>query len=364
VAGSNQVKPSQVKLFPILAALSRAVRREVGSFRTLTVNNFFFFIALMAYSAQQSSLEPKSAYPFLLLLLIVMLFPLSSDPLDKVPPSRRALWPLSSGQRIELRIASVLLSPVLWLAIALMLFRRIRPATAMAFFTAVAGVQIVALFGRAALSKMPRWSALKYVPSFPGKLGGLIRNHLRQLFQVLDSYVALILVLASCAYRFLANKPDPEAFSILALMIALIMSTYAQCLFGLDPQTRYRLFPLHGWEVLLSKDVAFLALLLVLVLPLDPIAGLTFGLFALAVGHHASVFEQLRLRRWRFSGGRAYIGVIQCIGGFVFGISAHRVSPAFLFVSAAAWLISLVVYGWLWGRHSCRRAGYPAGLSV
>jgi hypothetical protein len=45
------------------------------------------------------------------------------------------------------------------------------------------------------------------------------------------------------------------------------MSTYAQSLFGLElgsgsGMTRYHLLPLGGWEILLAKDIAFLAMLL------------------------------------------------------------------------------------------------------
>src|SRR5206468_2459534 len=82
-------------------------RRDVNTFGSLQVNNFFLFIVLIVYAASQSGVEPKSAYPFLLLMLIVMLFPLSSDPLEKVPASRRARWPLSSRQKTALRVASV-----------------------------------------------------------------------------------------------------------------------------------------------------------------------------------------------------------------------------------------------------------------
>lgn len=344
------------RLLAILGALARAVRRDVGTFGSLGLNNFFFFIFLMMYGAAESHMEPKSAYPFLLLVLIVLLFPLSSDPLDKVPPSRRALWPLTRSQRIGLRIASLLLSPVLWLALVLFLFKRIDAPVAIAFLTALIGVQAIASLARTLASRGPRlrWTPLKWMPPLPGKLGGLIRNHLRQIFQVLDLYVALILTLSAVAYRLLAAHPDSDAFPILSVMVACAMSTYAQVLFGLDrtsgAMSRYRLFPLRGWQILIAKDIAFLVVVLVLVLPLQPLPGLSFALFALAVGHHTSVLEKIPLRRWRFTGGRPAIGVIQCIGGFVFGLSAYRTSPAYALISFAIYLLSLAFYGWRWDR--------------
>ena len=75
------------RLAAILKAIGRAIRRDLGTFGQLKTNNFFLFIALMIYSAAQSGVAPSSAYPLLLLLFLVMLFPLSSDPLDKVPPA-------------------------------------------------------------------------------------------------------------------------------------------------------------------------------------------------------------------------------------------------------------------------------------
>ena len=322
----------------ILAALSRAVRRDTGSFSPAGFNNLFFFVGVILLGAFESGVEPKASYPFFLFILLVMMFPLSGDPLDKIPPSRLGLWPLSPRQRIEIRIASILVSPVLWLGVALILFKRIRPAIAIAFLTAVIGVQILATVARAIPHQ--RGGALKMI-----RFGGLIRNHVRQQLQVLDTYVALIFAAGGIFYR------NPDARPILAMFTALTLSTYAQNLFGLDrasrAMVRYQLFPLRGWRILLSKDLAFLLILLVMVLPVDPIPGLTFGFVALAAGHHPN---RIALRRWRFAGGVPFIGVVQCAGGFLLGMAAHRVSAAFLLLALAIYLASLLVYGRAFGR--------------
>jgi hypothetical protein len=134
----------------------------------------------------------------------------------------------------------------------------------------------------------------------------------------------------------------------------MAISTYAQCLFGLDlassATTRYRLLPLRGWEILLAKDLAFLGVLLVLVLPLGPLPGLTLGLVALAAGHHVSVFRNARMRKWRFAGGRVFVGVIQGVAGFAMGFAEHQQGILYFAVAAAAWVISLMFYGWRWDR--------------
>ncbi len=336
------------RLAAILGALGRAVRRDLGTFGSLKTNNFFLFILLLVWAAGVSHVEPHSSYPLLLLLFFVLLFPLSSDPLDKVPPSRLALWPLTQGERVTLRLMSLALSPVLWFAILLMVFKRVRPGIALAFLTAVVVVQFVAVLARRIHTRNP----FRFVPPFPSRLGGLIRNNVRQMLTVLDMYIAILLSVGGCAYRFLAANPQPAAFPILALMVALAMSTYANGLFGLDlassATTRYRLLPLHGWEILLAKDAAFLAILALLTLPLDLFPGLTFGLFALAVGHHGSVFRQVRMRRWRFAGTRVWLGVTQALGGIILGFAEHQHGPMFLLASATIYAISLWFYGWRW----------------
>ena len=93
-------------LSAILNALRRAVARDLGTFGSLKLNNFFLFIALLIWGALESGVEPKSAEPLLLLLFLVLLVPLSSDPLQKIPPVRLSVWPLGAGQRLVLRLAS------------------------------------------------------------------------------------------------------------------------------------------------------------------------------------------------------------------------------------------------------------------
>jgi hypothetical protein len=336
------------RLAAILAAVGRAVRRDLGTFRQLKTNNFFLFISLLIYSAMQSGVAATSSYPLLLLLFALLLFPLSSDPLEKVPPSRLALWPITRGGRFALRLMSMGLSPVLWFALAMLVLKR-RTSLAAPLLTVAIGVQAIAVFVRSAIKPAQSGEMLRLVPPFPGKLGGLIRANLRQMLTVLDVYVAAAFSLGGAAYRFFGAHPDPEAWPILSLMIAMAMSTYAQCLFGLDRSSsamvRYRLLPLKGWEILIAKDAAYLALLAVLLLPLDPLTGLTSGLVALAVGHHASLRIPIPLRRWRFSGSRVFPGLVGGIGGIMMGFAEHQRGIRFLFAAIAIWGLSTALYG-------------------
>jgi hypothetical protein len=322
----------------ILRALSRAMRRDLGSFALLKVNNFFLFVLFLTYSNVLYHQQPHSAYPFLLMVGFLMLFPMSSDPLAKIPATRFGLWPLESSQRVALRLVSVALSPVFWIALILLLLTARSLALA---FVALA----IAMQAAIVTAGSPRWNAGVRL-GIPGKLGPLIAAAIRQMLSVLDTYIALLLAIAGCAYRFFFHAPDPAAYPIFALLIALALSTYAQCLFGLDSSsalTRYRLLPLPLWQILVAKDIAFLTILVILVAPLSAAAGLTSGLIALAVGRYSSVRRRSPQYRWRFTGGRVIVGVPQSVLGFGLGIAAHQVSPAFLGVAAAAYCMSLSI---------------------
>lgn len=291
----------------ILRALARAMRRDLGAFRAIQVNNFFLFVYLLIYGALVSGVRPASSYPFLLVLGFFLLFPLSADPLERAPKSRRDLWPLTGAQRFAIRAATLVFNPL-------------------------------ALVGQGLRSAM-RWP----LPT-PRLLPPLLRNHLRQMLAVLDIWLAILIALGGTAFRLIAAHPDPAAFPMLAILVALAMSTYAQCLFSFDGRRgieRYRLLPMTARQILWSKDIAYLALLTVLVAPLSIPAGLAFGLSALAIGHYPSTRLRLPLYRGRFAGGRVLFGVFQSVLGGALGFAAGRQSPLYLIPAALLFAISL-----------------------
>ena len=103
----------------------------------------------------------------------------------------------------------------------------------------------------------------------------------------------------------------------MTVLVVGAMSSYAQCLFGLDGEgglSRYRLLPVRGWQLLLAKDAAFLAVVIPLTLPLAVLPGIGAALVALAVGHAPAVEHPRPQTRWRFStGGALGNGVIQLV---------------------------------------------------
>jgi hypothetical protein len=335
----------------ILKALRRAVGRDLMTLWSIKVNNFFLFIALLLYGAAESGMEPKSAEPLLILTGFLLLFPASSDPLAKIPLSRSALWPLDAAQRIALRIASLALSPVLWVTVAI-LWKTAKPMAALSFLAVALSIQIASVYSLRLTRYAPAWNPLRHIPQFPGLLGGLVRNNLRELLTMLDPYLAIMLSIAGSSYLFLYPHPDPAAPPIISIIIVLALSTCTQSLFGLDFAsgiTRYRLLPLRGWQILLAKDVAFLILLLILILPFRIGTGLTFGLVALTLGHHSSIYRKLPQKRWRFAGGRLLpVGALQAFGGVAAAFGEESRGPAIFIPALAAWAISLYFYGCRW----------------
>jgi hypothetical protein len=322
------------------------VQRDLGTFRSLRVNNFSFFIALLLAGELRSGVAPWGAFPFIAMMGLPLLFPVSADPLDKIPAERLALWPLSGRQRLLLRLLSLAMSPIFWIMMAMVLKKG--HLTGVIAFAALA----IGARGIAGVTKrVPHSNVLQWIPLLPGRLGGVVSNNLREMLGMLDTWVAVLLGAVSIVYRFgsVHRIPDPSALPILAMLIALALSTYAQSLFGLDFEaglTLYRLLPLRAWEVLFAKDIAFMAVLLPLIVALDPLPALTFGLASLAIGHHSSVRMRLPQRRWRFAGGRLLpVGALQVFASVGLGMAEMRRGPRYLALTACGYLLSLWFYG-------------------
>jgi hypothetical protein len=331
----------------ILTALARVVWRDLRTLNSLAGNNFFLFMVLLLVY------QPSSAAFFAMILGLLLLGPLSADPLRKVPPDRLALWPLSTAGRIALRFVSPLLSPVVLIALPL-LFKLAGIAIAGAVLGLALLIQFVIALWTHMRSAQPRRNAFWYVPRLPGRFGGLVQKDIRQMLSVLDPYVALILMVGGVCYRLFGQNPDPDSSGILAMLVVFALSTSAQCLFGLDLRSgieRYRVLPLRGHAILLAKDLAFLMILVVLVLPLALLPGLAAGLVVLGVGHHASIVRPVPQTRWRFTGGAVLpTGLFQVVPMMAIGIAIARDSVWYFALALAFYFGSLWYCGRLWDK--------------
>lgn len=331
----------------ILKAVARTVGRDLRSLDAVHGNNFFWILMLMAYQ------QPGSALFLGLILAVLLILPFSAEPLRKIPPDRLALWPLTKAERFALRVGSLALSPIFWIAAVLFIWTA-QPGPAAVVILLAVGVQVTATILKRVAARLPSRSLPRLIPQFPGWLGQLFSKDFRQMLQTLDPYIALLLAVSGALYRFLASAPAPEAFPILAVMVAVALSTYAQSLFGLDGENgmmRYRLMPLRGWQIFLAKDLAFLAVLALLELPLDLKTGFTAGLISLAMGRHQSIQPPKLQLRWRLTSGALFpTGLIQVVAmvsvsAAVNGSSAWYFAGALLVYGAALWW-----YGRVWDK--------------
>ena len=310
--------------------------RELRSFQSITGQNFFYLVLLIA-------LQPESAYFFGLLIGGLLFFPLSSDPLEKVPSDRRKLWPLGRRDWIAIRIASLFLSPVVWIATFVLL----RVGWRLAYQLVIIGLAAHAVsyvFKR----WIPHFNLMRFVPAPPGFIGQLMRLHWREMLTTLDPYVGLLLTVATTLYRLTGGKLDPAALPIISMVVVVTISTSAQVLIGLDGAgaQRYRLMPVQGWQILLAKDAAFLVVLGILIAPLELPASRTAGLAALAIGH-SRAGEQPAQQPWRFTSGVMWpTGAFQMFAIFAIGNGVLKFGFMFIAITAAAWLGSV----WWFGR--------------
>jgi len=324
----------------ILRALGRALRRDQKSIAAIVGNNFFLVTALL--------LQNAGAFLYLILGLI-LLFTLSTDPLQKIPASRLELWPLERRERWILRAASPWVNPMTWL-IGISAIWVARGKVTVGLWGLCGGLMAVS-FVLSALPIAPRANLWRRIPRFPGPLNHLIRKNLREMLCTLDFYVALLLSLSTLAYRLSGMKLPEEALLPMTLLVMVALSSYAQCLFGLDGESgleRYRLLPVSGWQVLLAKDAAFLVLAVLLALPLAPLAGIGAALAALAVGHHATIDHRREQSRWRFSSGAPVAeGLTQCALIALAGSSVNH-NAWTLAACVGAWMGSVWWYGRRW----------------
>ena len=316
----------------VLGALWTAIRRDAKSIGSFTSNNFFLvsvvFLALK---------DPEVFVSLNFLIGLVLFFPLSTDPLRKVPPVRLAIWPLAPREHRLLRILSPWLNPVTWLLAILAL----RGSLTLGLWALVAGLFMIG-FVVPALPRGAKKGIWRRLPNFPGPLNQLIRKNLRETLSTLDFYTALLVSAAALIFRISGRMPR-EALAPLTILVMLALSTNAQSLFGLDGDSglsRYRLLPIRGWQVLAAKDAAFLLAALLLTLALAPLGGLAAALVALAQGHYASVNHRHEETRWRFSTTTSFGGsILQLILMAMAASATISFSPLILAPCAAA-------YGW------------------
>jgi hypothetical protein len=317
-----------------LGATWKVLRRSQRSIISFTSNIFF---PATAYFLRQAG-------AFLWLVVgLVLLFPLSADPMRKIPPERLALWPLDRKSRRLLRWLTPWLNPITWLLAALTLWGVGRSVSA-GLWGILVGLAAIG-FAAPSLSIPSAATLSRVVPRFPGPSGYLLRKDLRQLLTTLEFWMTLLLSAVATVYRVFGSEFPTQAGLMISLLIVLAFASFSTCLFGLDGETgitRYRLLPLQGWRILVSKDLALLLVIIVLTISLAPVPAFAATLVTLAIGHSRSVSEHCQQVRWRFSSGPPVgFGVIQVLALAFAGAGAYYHGAAALAIAVAVYAASV-----------------------
>jgi hypothetical protein len=326
------------RTLPILKALRTAFRRDWKSFGSIATNTFFPVTLLL--------LQKAGAFLYILAGVITV-FPMSTDPLRKIPRSRLDLWPLSGRDRWLLRALSPWLNPMTWMLAAGAVWAARGRLTA-GLWAAVAG--LVAIGFAASELPRPRSAGLwRFVPAGPGPLGQLMRKNLREILSTLDFYLALLLSLSCAIWRVFGVPLPDEARVLMTCLIVIALASYSQSLFGMDGEgglSRYRLLPLSGRQILLAKDLPFLLVVTVLGSPLAPLTAVAAGLVCLAMGHSPSIDRPREQLRWRFSTGAPLsFGLLQAFALAGAGAATEFTGQWVLAPCLLAWVISVAFYG-------------------
>lgn len=288
-------------------------------------------------------LDPAAAGMLLLLMGIIVLLPMSSDPLRAIPLSRGRIWPLEDKDRRLLRLISPWLNPMTWGVVALAVWKRA------SWGLAALGGGVVAMGFITSSRSSGRSTFARWIPQFPSPLNHLIRKNLREMISTLDFWGGALVAIASLGWRVAGLLPK-EAFFPLTAVAMLMTSTCALTLFGLDGDaglTRYRLLPLKGWQVLLAKDIAYLVIAILVAAPLYVPGALGGAFIGLAVGHRASVLTGDPQLRWRFQTGPSFgDGITQVIAMLMSGAAVAYTSVFLLFPCVVCWMVSV----WWFGR--------------
>jgi hypothetical protein len=169
----------------------------------------------------------------------------------------------------------------------------------------------------------------------PGRLGGLVGKDLRYFRRLLDTYLGLAAAILGCVYLMVADAPSAGVFWSFIVATFFGNAALAFNSFGLDDRAgldRYTLLPLSGKAVLLSKNLAYLIIVLAEILPMLVIAGWKLGVIISALGlvlaaalagayltwgNWMSVNHPLKMQFFRFANSGA--ALVDEMGGIFFG---------------------------------------------
>lgn len=210
------------------------------------------------------------------------------------------------------------------------------------------------------------------------RLGGLVAKDFRYFRRLLDTYLGLASALLACLYLVVAEEPSTGIFWSFIVVVFLCNAAVPFNSFGLDNRAgldRYRLLPLNGKAILLSKNLAYLMLMGVQLLPMAVLASWRLGIVNsaygmleaitlawayLAWGNWMSVHHPLKMQFFRFANSSA--ALVDAMGGIIFG-SLPGIAMIYFLVSrgpgmAAGILLTLLLTGAIYFASLSRYGGH------
>ncbi len=243
------------------------------------------------------------------------------------------------------------------------------------------------------LTAAPESSGKKILAShnIPGRLGGLVAKDFRYFRRLLDTYLGVAAAMLGCLYVIVADVASTGIYLSFIVVVFLCNAALAFNSFGLDNRAgldRYALLPLSGRAILLSKNLAYLMVLGVQILPMLFVAGWRLGMLPSALGlveaaalacgyltwgNWMSVNHPLKMQFYRFANSGA--ALVDEMGGMIFGslpgiliiylLHGHEQRAAggialVLLLSAALYFVSVKRFG---GRLEQKRERIVEALS-
>ena len=170
---------------------------------------------------------------------------------------------------------------------------------------------------------------------FPGRLGGLISKDLKYFCRLLDIYLGVAVAMLGCLYLVVSIEPSASILWSFIVVVFLCNSAVVFNSFGLDSPPgldRYTLLPLSGKSIVFSKNLAYLMIISLQVIPVLVLGGWRLGILSslaglietlvlafayLTWGNWMSVHHPLKTQFFRFANSGA--ALVDSMGGLIFG---------------------------------------------
>jgi hypothetical protein len=194
----------------------------------------------------------------------------------------------------------------------------------------------------------------------PGPVGGLAAKDFRYFRRLLDPYLGVLAAALGCFYLVSAEVASGGVFQILLLSVIVPSGSLAFNFFGLDNRAgleRLKLMPVTGRTIMLSKNLAFLMIVGLQMMPLillgswrlGPLMGavgiaevVSMSAMYMVWGNWMSINYPVKMQFFQFSSSNGV--VVEALAGIMFGSAPGAIVIYLLHSegSSAVWKIALV----------------------